>query len=151
MTRTGLEEAVQYWRGRKLGGEWFSPEDFFRGKFAAIKIREEKARFAEQQERSGAKGGPRKGEADLVTTTSAATAFRPSGDHERFCAANGLDLAHAVKLYRASPEHERVGFAESERRFLQRLKCWAATGVFLADGPLPKPKKPARAGGQEAA
>lgn len=154
VTRAGLEEAVRYWRGRKLGGEWFTPEDFFRGKFAAIKLREESARFAEQQKRAGPKGGPRKTDSDLETnsTTSAATAFRPSTDHERLCAEHKLDLAFAVKLYRGSPEHDQVGFAESERRFLARLKCWAATGTFHPDGPLPKPKKPpGRAGDQEAA
>lgn len=100
------------------------------------------------------KGELRKTDSDLDTntTTSAATAFRPSTDHERFCAEQKLDLALAVKLYRASPEHERVGFAESERRFLARLKCWAVTGTFHPDGPLPKPKKPpGRAGDQEAA
>lgn len=151
VTRGGLEEAVRYWRGRKLGGEWFSIEDFFRGKFAAIKIREESARFAEQQ-RAAPKGGLRKAEPEL-TTTSAATAFRPSTEHEKFCAEKNLDLSLAVKLYRASPEHERVGFAESERRFLARLKCWAATGTFIADGPLPKPKRtPGQStGGKEAA
>jgi hypothetical protein len=108
-----------------------------------------------EQEQAAAlrpKGAPRKTEAE-ITTTQAASAFRTSTEHEKFCAEKNLDLSFAVKLYRASPEHERVGFAESERRFLARLKCWAATGTFHPDGPLPKPKKPpAQAtGGKEAA
>jgi hypothetical protein len=49
VTRAGLDEAVTYWRGRKLGGEWFTIEDFFRGKLASIRDREEKARFAALQ------------------------------------------------------------------------------------------------------
>lgn len=104
------------------------------------------------QQARAPKGEPRKTDADL-DTTSAANAFRPSTDHERFCTEQGLDLGLAVKLYRASPEHGRVGFAESERRFLARLKCWAATGTFHADGPLPKPKRTPgnSAGGKEAA
>jgi hypothetical protein len=87
------------------------------------------------------KSGPRMVESDL-DTTGAATAFRPSSDHEKFCAVHRLDLSHAVRLYRASPEHAKVGFVESERRFMTRLKCWLATGTFIADGPLPRP--PAR-------
>lgn len=47
-----LDEAVRYWRGRKLGGDWRSAEDFFRGKFASIRKRAEKERFAEQRERA---------------------------------------------------------------------------------------------------
>ncbi len=84
------------------------------------------------------KSGPRIVESDL-DTTGAATAFRPSSDHERFCSDHGLDLSHAVRLYRASPEHAKVGFVESERRFMTRLKCWLATGTFIPDGPLPRP------------
>ncbi len=84
------------------------------------------------------KSGPRIVESDL-DTTGAATAFRPSSDHEKFCAEKNLDLAHAVRLYRASPEHAKVGFVESERRFMTRLKCWLATGTFIPDGPLPRP------------
>ena len=83
---------------------------------------------------------------DTLTTTQAASAFRPSADHEKFCAKHELDLTHAVKLYRQSPEHDKVGFAESERRFLERLKCWAVTGTFHPDGPLPKAKRAEREG-----
>ena len=83
---------------------------------------------------------------DTLTTTQAASAFRPSADHENFCAKHNLDLTHAVKLYRQSPEHDKVGFAESERRFLARLKCWQVTGTFHPDGPLPKAKRAEREG-----
>jgi hypothetical protein len=83
---------------------------------------------------------------DTLTTTQAASAFRPSADHERFCNKHDLDLTHAVKLYRQSPEHDKVGFAESERRFLERLKCWAVTGTFHPDGPLPKARRAEREG-----
>ena len=50
-------------------------------------------------------------------------------------------MQFAVKLYRQSPEHDRVGCVESEKRFMARLKCWAATGTFHPDGPLPKAKQ----------
>ncbi|HEY6056259.1 MAG TPA: hypothetical protein VIU86_20175, partial [Gaiellaceae bacterium] len=47
-----LDEAVRYWRGRRLGGDWLSAEEFFRGKFVSIRKRAEKERFAEQRERA---------------------------------------------------------------------------------------------------
>lgn len=49
VTRAGLDDAVRYWRGRKLGGEWFTIEDFFRAKFASIRSSEERARFSTHQ------------------------------------------------------------------------------------------------------
>lgn len=45
VTRADLDEAVRYWRGRKLGGEWFTIEDFFRGKFVQIRRRRETESF----------------------------------------------------------------------------------------------------------
>lgn len=148
VTRAGLEEAVQYWRGRKLGGEWFTPEDFFRGKFAAIKIREEKSRFAEQQARSGSRQAP----ANELDTTGAATVFRVTDEHRQYALGKGLDWDAAAKEYRRGKACARLSTAEQERDFLNRLRCWAATGTFIADGSLPKPKKPpGRAGSQEAA
>lgn len=57
VTRDGLDEAVRYWRGRKLGGEWFTIEDFFRAKFASIRSSEEKSRFAAA---AAARAGPRR-------------------------------------------------------------------------------------------
>jgi hypothetical protein len=52
IARSDLDEAVRYWRGRRLGGEWLSAEEFLRGKFASIRKRAEKERFAEQRERA---------------------------------------------------------------------------------------------------
>jgi hypothetical protein len=146
VTRTGLEEAVKYWRGRKLGGEWFSPEDFFRGKFAAIKLREEKTRFAAHEDR---KSGPRAAPGSDLETTSAATAFTATGDHKTFAARHGLDLAHAVSLYRKGTKPAELGTVHAWDDFMNRLKCWAATGTFHADGPLPRPG-PRKTSGKEA-
>ena len=140
-TRAGLDEAVKYWRGRKLGGEWRSAEAFFEGKLGAIRIREEKTRAAA---RDGARPGPGHGSGSRdpdLDTTGAATAFRPTGDHRKFCEQHKLDIDVAVRAYVAGGEHEQVGFAQSDKRFMARLKCWAHTGVFLATGPLPGAKR----------
>lgn len=109
---------------RSFFGKWRSWEETDRAKAAqAVKPRGQS--YRERPE-------------DLLTTSQAASAFRPSSDHEKFCAKAGLDIDFAVKLYRQSPEHDAVGFAVSEKRFMARLRCWADTGQFIADGPLPK-------------
>jgi hypothetical protein len=136
VTREGLDECVKYWRGRKLGGEWFSIEDFFRGKFASIRIREEQTRFASQQDR---KSGPRAAPGSDIDTTGASSAFSPLSDHREFCALHRLDLAHAVDAYRKGTRPRKLGTPDQWLDFTNRLKCWAATGTFYADGPLPKP------------
>ena len=136
VTRSGLEEAVRYWRGRKLGGEWFSIEDFFRGKFASIKIREEKARFAAHQERNAPSAGAFAG--NDLDTTGAATVFRPSDDDRKFAHAHALDLDRAVKDYRASSRARALDTPTQARDFSNRLKCWHVTGQWIVDGALPK-------------
>lgn len=135
VTRAGLDEAVKYWRGRKLGGEWFSIEDFFRGKLAAIRSREEKTRFVVHQGRNDR--SPMAG-SDL-DTTGAATAFRVTDGHREYAHAKGLDVDMAAGEYRKSPECARRDSIEQERDFMNRLRCWFATGTFHPNGPLPKP------------
>jgi len=146
VTRSGLEEAVRYWRGRKLGGEWFSIEDFFRGKFASIKIREEKARFAAHQERN-AQSSPRASPASFgsdLDTTGAALAFHASDDDRKFAARYALDLDRAVRDYRASPRARALDTPTQSRDFSNRLKCWHVTGQWIVDGALPKNPLPKR-------
>jgi hypothetical protein len=144
VTRSGLEEAVRYWRGRKLGGEWFSIEDFFRGKFASIKIREEKARFAAHQERN-AQSAPRASPGGFpgndLDTTGAATVFHPTEEHIRFAVSHDLDYAKAQNQYRRSERACALDTMTQRRDFMNRLKCWAATGQWIVDGPLPRPKQ----------
>jgi hypothetical protein len=83
--------------------------------------------------------------ADLETT-SAATAFAATTDHKAFCAHHQLDLAFAVKLYRQGSRPAALGTVHAWDDFANRLKCWAATGTFHPDGPLPKaPRKEVRA------
>jgi hypothetical protein len=150
VTRAGLEEAVRYWRGRKLGGEWFSPEEFFRGKFAAIKLREERTRFSAHQD---SKSGPRAAPGNDVETTQAATAFSATSDHLKFCKAHGLDCAQAIAAYRKGTRPGALGTAPAWDDFMSRLKCWAVTGTFYPDGPLPRPgprKTPGGTPGKEA-
>lgn len=43
-TRAGVDEFVNYWRGRKLGGQWRSAEAFVLSKLPSIRDREMKAR-----------------------------------------------------------------------------------------------------------
>lgn len=146
VTRNGLEEAVTYWRGRKLGGEWFSIEAFFRGKFASIKIREEKTRFAAQQERK-AQSSPRAspgGFGSDLDTTGAALAFHASDDDRKFALGHALDLDRAVRDYRASQRAAALDTPTQRRDFSNRLKCWHATGQWIVDGALPKNPVPKR-------
>lgn len=153
VTRNGLEEAVTYWRGRKLGGEWFSIEAFFRGKFASIKIREEKLRFAAHQERN-ATSSPRaspSGFGSDLDTTGAATAFRPTDDDRKLAKKHDLDLERAVRDYRKSARASALDTPTQERDFSNRLKCWAVTGQWIVDGALPQNPHARRRAGTEAA
>jgi hypothetical protein len=93
--------------------------------------------------------GPRVAPGSDIDTTGAATAFTATGDHKTFCARHGLDLAHAVSLYRQGTRPQTLGTSSAWDDFMNRLKCWAATGIFHADGPLPKPG-PRKASGKEA-
>lgn len=77
--------------------------------------------------------------ADL-DTTSAATVFHPTNEHRAFCTKHNLDLNTAVRAYRASPGTQQLGTVQQERDFMNRLKCWAAIGRFISDGPLPRRK-----------
>jgi hypothetical protein len=45
VTREALDEDVAYWRGRKLGGEWFDIEQFFRAHFPRLARRRETEAF----------------------------------------------------------------------------------------------------------
>lgn len=45
VTRDLLDEDVAYWRGRKLGGEWFTIEQFFRAHFPRLAKRRETESF----------------------------------------------------------------------------------------------------------
>jgi hypothetical protein len=84
------------------------------------------------------KSGPRIVESDL-DTTGAATAFRPSEAHREYAGAKGLDAEQAAREYRKGETCRRLDTAEQERDFMNRLRCWFATGRFIPDGPLPRP------------
>ena len=49
----------------------------------------------------------------------------------------------ATKEYRRGKTCSTLSTAEQERDFMNRLRCWHATGRFVPDGPLPRP--PAKA------
>lgn len=89
-----------------------------------------------------------------LDTTGAATAFRPTSDHERFCSEKSLDLAYAVSLVRQGSRFASLGTPNQNAEFMARLRCWSATGKFIPDGPLPNPRKtaadkPANAAGRQ--
>lgn len=67
VTRPYLDEDVTYWRGRKLGGEWFSIEQFFRSHFPRLKKRRETEEFQAMQARDGPKRAGSRGNSDVFT------------------------------------------------------------------------------------
>ena len=75
---------------------------------------------------------------DDITTTEAATVFHPTNEHRDFCRSHKLDLDHAVSEFRKGTRPGKLGTLPAQSEFTHRLKCWAATGVFYADGPMPK-------------
>lgn len=84
--------------------------------------------------------GPRQSPSDL-DTTGAATAFRLTDGHREYAGAKGIDAELAAREYRQGSACARLDSLEQERDFLNRLKCWHATGTFHPDGPLPQPIK----------
>jgi hypothetical protein len=84
------------------------------------------------------KSGPRVAPGNDIDTTGAATAFTATGDHKTFCTQHGLDLAHAVSLYRQGTRPSVLDTTRAWHDFMNRLKCWVHTGIFHADGALPK-------------
>jgi hypothetical protein len=83
---------------------------------------------------------------DDLTTTDAATVFRPTPDHRAFCRKHSLDLDLAVSEYRKGTRPAKLGTLPAQEEFTHRLKCWATTGVFYPDGPMPKaPRTPKEA------
>jgi hypothetical protein len=91
-------------------------------------------------------GGRSYSPGDDIATTDAATAFRATDEHRAFCRAHKLDVEHAVREYRKGTRPGKLGTLPAQEEFTHRLKCWATTGTFLADGPMPKaPRKPKEA------
>jgi hypothetical protein len=89
-------------------------------------------------------GARRAAPGDDIATTDAATAFRATNEHRDFCRAHGLDVDRAVREFRTGTRPAKLGTLLAQEEFTHRLKCWASTGVFYADGPMPKatPKAP---------
>jgi hypothetical protein len=91
--------------------------------------------------RAAAAPGPgvrRAAPGDDIATTDAATAFRATNEHREFCRAHKLDVERAVREFRAGTRPAKLGTLLAQEEFTHRLKCWASTGVFYADGPMPK-------------
>lgn len=114
-----LGEAVKYWAGRKLGGEWRSPEAFFRGKFASIRTRAEKVRFVAHQER--ASPGARASPAPESVRATGWGQHLPSEIVE-FAVKHALDAHKTAGAMLRSGELDRVtSHAEANRLLAKRL------------------------------
>jgi hypothetical protein len=98
----------------------------------------EKEKIIRETAQASPANAPRASPGSDIDTTSAATAFCPTDEHRAYARDKRLELDHAVRLYRASPKARELGTVPQERDFLNRLKCWHATGTFHPDGPLPK-------------
>lgn len=109
VTRGGLDEAIKYWSGRKLGGEWRSPEDFLRGKFASIREREEKKRFAHHV------SGKARAAAEPWLPDSKAQSYQ-----QRHRIEPG-DWNRLIAEQLADPDNSERSLAEQHRVFGQRL------------------------------
>mgnify|MGYP001593041019 CR=1 FL=1 len=77
---------------------------------------------------------------DDLDTTGAACAFKPNADHEAFSRAwlSRESLTLYAQKCRAVPRFASLSTAEQDREFLARLRHLKQTGMFFADGPLPK-------------
>jgi DNA-binding transcriptional ArsR family regulator len=77
---------------------------------------------------------------DDLDTTGAATAFRPNSDHRDFARAHlrGKDVEALAFKCRQVPRFAALSGAKRDAEFLARLKSYAETGMFMADGPLPR-------------
>jgi hypothetical protein len=98
-------------------------------------------RVKAQTERFKANSGPRASPRDDLDTTGAATAFKLHYEHRDFAERHlppTTDLEALAREYRASSLSKLVG-PQRDRDFLQRLKALALTGVWRADGPIPRP------------
>jgi hypothetical protein len=82
-----------------------------------------------------------------LDTTGAASAFRPTSDHERYASEHRLPLADAVAKCRGSPRWARLSTPAQWEEFTVRLQLWRRDGAFPdPNEPLPRPKpKEARA------
>lgn len=89
-----------------------------------------------------ARGNPAR-PGDELTTTAAATAFRPGWEHRAYAAAQlpSHDLDLLAQKCRLVPRFAALDTAAQEREFMARLRCLKATGMFFHDGPLPRKNK----------
>jgi len=74
-----------------------------------------------------------------LDTTGAATAFRLDEEHRAFGRRFRKDVDWAASEYRRGSTCASLDTLQQSRDFMNRIKCWEATGTFHAEGPLPKP------------
>jgi hypothetical protein len=88
--------------------------------------------------RKAAPASPRPG--DDLDTTGAATRFRPNYEHRDFAEAHlpGRDIDALARECRAVARFAKLAGSDRDREFMARLRCLAATGRWIPEGPLPK-------------
>lgn len=66
-------------------------------------------------------------------------AWAPLAEHRAFATSKQLPLGLAADAYRAAKRPEALGTLRANEDFMRRIKFWAATGEFIAHGPLRRP------------
>jgi hypothetical protein len=84
---------------------------------------------------------PRDSPGAELDTTGAATAFRLDEEHRDFGRRCRKDVDWAAGEYRRGSTCATLDTLQQSRDFMNRLKCWEATGTFHAEGPLPRPAR----------
>jgi hypothetical protein len=124
VTAAQLQEHVNYWSLHKFSRPCTDLDGELRRRLPDIRKRGETER---------AKPG------QAVASTGNSYAWMPTQEHRDYVSEHGRDIAIPIAQYRAAGTPDRApSTLAANADFMRRLRCWVATGTFIATGPLPK-------------